>query len=136
MSYTIIIPIYNEEKSIPRLLGELETYSKLNQIIIIDDGSTDSSSLLLSKCKFITLITLKENRGKGYSVMEVVKAFSKFLNKEIKHKIGPRREGDSQMIVANVDKFDEFFSWKPKFNNLEQIIKTAFEWEKKLNNTK
>ena len=74
--------------------------------------------------------------GKGYSVMEVVKAFSKFLNKEIKHKFGPRREGDSQMIVANVDKFDEFFSWKPKFNNLEQIIKTAFEWEKKLNNTK
>ena len=74
--------------------------------------------------------------GKGYSVMEVVKAFSKFLNKEIKHKIGPRRGGDSQMIVANVDKFDEFFSWKPKFNNLEQIIKTAFEWEKKLNNTK
>ena len=74
--------------------------------------------------------------GKGYSVMEVVKAFSKFLNKEIKHKFGPRREGDSQMIVANVDKFDEYFSWKPKFNNLEQIIKTAFEWEKKLNNTK
>ena len=74
--------------------------------------------------------------GKGYSVMEVVKAFSKILNKEIKHKFGPRREGDSQMIVANVDKFDEYFSWKPKFNNLEQIIKTAFEWEKKLNNTK
>lgn len=74
--------------------------------------------------------------GKGYSVMEVVKAFSKILNIEIKHKFGPRREGDSQMIVANVDKFDEFFSWKPKFNNLEQIIKTAFEWEKKLNNTK
>ena len=74
--------------------------------------------------------------GKGYSVMEIVKAFSKFLNKKIKHKFGPRREGDSQMIVANVDKFYEFFSWKPKFNNLEQIIKTAFEWEKKLNNTK
>ena len=74
--------------------------------------------------------------GKGYSVMEVVKAFSKFLNKEIKYKFGPRRAGDSQMIVANVDKFDEFFSWKPKFNSLEQIIKTAFEWEKKLNNTK
>ena len=74
--------------------------------------------------------------GKGYSVMEVVKAFSKFLNKKIKHKFGPRREGDSQMIVANVDKFYDYFSWKPKFNNLEQIIKTAFEWEKKLNNTK
>ena len=74
--------------------------------------------------------------GKGYSVMEVVKAFSKFLNKEIKYKFGPRREGDSQMIVSNVEKFDKFFSWRPKFNNLEQIIKTAYEWEKKLNNTK
>ena len=101
---------------------------------------TDLADIHLISAKYL-LKTKNSNifncgYGKGYSVMDVVKAFSKFLNKKIKYKFGPRREGDSQMIVANVDKFNEFFSWKPKFDNLEQIIKTAFEWEKKLNNTK
>ncbi len=70
--------------------------------------------------------------GKGYSVLEVIRSFNNLLNKEIKYKFGPRREGDSQMIVANVEKFSKFFSWKPKFNNLEIIIKTALGWEEKI----
>ena len=37
------------------------------------------------------------------------------------------------MIVSNVEKFMKYFSWKPKYNNLNYILKTAIEWEKKLN---
>ena len=36
------------------------------------------------------------------------------------------------MIVSNPSKFNQFFSWKPKFNNLKYILKTAYEWEKKI----
>ena len=36
------------------------------------------------------------------------------------------------MIVANTNKFNNFFLWKPKFNNLKYILKTAYEWEKKI----
>ena len=50
----------------------------------------------------------------------------------MKTTIGPRRPGDSEMIVSNVDKFMKYFSWKPKYNNLNYILKTAIEWEKKL----
>ena len=58
---------------------------------------------------------------------------NKILNKKIKSKIGPRRPGDSKMVVANPSKFNKILNWKPKFNNLKYILKTAYEWEKKLN---
>ena len=71
--------------------------------------------------------------GNGYSVKEVIDTYNKILNKKIKSKIGPRRPGDSKMVVADPTKFNKTLNWKPKFNNLEYILKTAYEWEKKLN---
>ena len=70
--------------------------------------------------------------GKGFTVKDVIKCFNHFLDKKIDYKIGPRRSGDSSSIVANSDKFKKAFRWKPKFNDLKIILKTAYEWEKKL----
>ena len=70
--------------------------------------------------------------GNGYSVKEVIDAYNKILNKKIKSKIGPRRPGDSKILVANPSKFNKTLNWKPKFNKLDYILKTAYEWEKKL----
>jgi len=72
--------------------------------------------------------------GKGYSVKEVIEAYNKFLKKKIKFKIGPKRPGDSKILIANPDKFNQTMNWKPKFDNLKYILKTAYEWEKKLKN--
>ena len=74
--------------------------------------------------------------GRGFSVKQVINVMNQILKKKLPISIGKRRKGDVEKVVADVNKFKKFFSWKPKFNNLEQIIKTAFEWEKKLNNTK
>jgi UDP-glucose 4-epimerase len=71
--------------------------------------------------------------GKGFSVKEVIETYNKILEKKIKYKIGPKRPGDSKLVVANPDKFNKIMNWKPKFDNLEYILKTAYEWEKKLN---
>ena len=68
--------------------------------------------------------------GRGSSVKEVVSIANKILNKEINFKIGPRRIGDSKMIVSNVDKFMIKFNWKPKFKDLKKILISAIEWEK------
>ena len=70
--------------------------------------------------------------GKGYSVKEVLESFSKVLGKKINFEIGPRRDGYSEMVVANSDKFNKFFNWKPKFNDIKFILKTAIDWEKKI----
>lgn len=71
--------------------------------------------------------------GKGYSVKEVIDTYNKILDKKIKSTIGPRRQGDSKMVVADPSKFNKTLNWQPKFNNLEYILKTAYEWEKKIN---
>ena len=71
--------------------------------------------------------------GKGFSVKEVIETYNKFLVKKIKYKIGPKRPGDSKLVVANPDKFNKIMKWQPKFDNLEYILKTAYEWEKNLN---
>ena len=70
--------------------------------------------------------------GKGYSVKEVIQNLNDVLNKKIKVKIGPRRPGDSRMIVSQVDKFKNKFSWKPKYEDLRIILNSAVNWEKKI----
>jgi UDP-glucose 4-epimerase len=71
--------------------------------------------------------------GNGFSIKEVVNELNKIINSNLKTSIGPRRPGDSQLIVSNVEKFMKYFSWKPKHNSLNYILKTAISWEKKLN---
>ena len=68
--------------------------------------------------------------GQGFSVKEVVSAPNSILKFKISTRVGPRRESDSKYVVANSDKFKAYFSWKPKYNNLNYILQTALEWEK------
>ena len=67
--YTILIPIHNEKDAIPRLLSSLKQYARNNhEILIIDDGSKDGTAKLLKECTFISLISLKINKGKGIAL--------------------------------------------------------------------
>lgn len=73
---TIIIPAYNEENSIQATLGEISGYLSrkefLYEIIVVDDGSTDSTSENSNACsKFFSnfkLLKNTANKGKGYSI--------------------------------------------------------------------
>tara|TARA_Y100001970_G_scaffold290751_1_gene425589 strand:+ start:39 stop:1010 length:972 start_codon:yes stop_codon:yes gene_type:complete len=68
--------------------------------------------------------------GQGYSVKEVIGEMENIIDKKLKVEIGPRREKDIAISIANCDKFKKKFNWKPKFNNLNYILKTALDWEK------
>ena len=37
-------------------------------------------------------------------------------------------------MVAKINNLKKFLKWKPKFNNLEKMVKSSVNWEKKLNN--
>jgi glycosyltransferase involved in cell wall biosynthesis len=73
MKLSIIIPVYNEEKTILEIIKQVKK-SKIRQvkkeIIIVDDGSFDNTPNLLKKIKdkSIKIILSKENRGKGASI--------------------------------------------------------------------
>ncbi len=70
--------------------------------------------------------------GKGFSVLQILNSFNKLLKKPIKYKIGPRRKGDTEKVVANCNKIKKILKWKPKYNSIEIILKSALEWEKKI----
>ena len=71
--------------------------------------------------------------GKGYSVLEVINAANKLYNNTINFKYDKRRPGDSEKLVSNVDKLHQLIDWMPKYNNLDLIIQTTVNWEKKMN---
>ena len=70
--------------------------------------------------------------GKGYSVLEVINVAKKIYGEKIKFEYDNRRPGDAEKLISNVDKLHQHINWKPKFDNLDLIIQTAVEWEKKI----
>lgn len=79
MNYSLIIPIYNEIKALPKLLNQIQHLISHMEIILIDDGSNDGSSeILFNYCKTNETILLNNinNRGKGYSIIKGLKSAS------------------------------------------------------------
>lgn len=65
---TAIIPAFNEEKYIKGVLAPLVNSSYINEIICVDDGSTDSTLEILKGVAGIEILHYKINRGKSYAV--------------------------------------------------------------------
>jgi len=68
--------------------------------------------------------------GRGYSVLEVVQKVKEVSGVDLEVRYAPRREGDPPMLVADSQKARQVLGWKPQYDNLEFIIKTALDWEK------
>ena len=61
--------------------------------------------------------------------------FQKVLldNKNLKIVKLPNRKGDMIKVISNNSKLKKFIKWKPKFNNLNKIVKSSITWERKIN---
>lgn len=68
--------------------------------------------------------------NQGYSVLEVVQALEKIINKKLNVKIAPKRAGDITKMIADNSKITKQLDWSPKHNDLNTICKTAYEWER------
>ncbi len=69
--------------------------------------------------------------GAGHSVLQVMRAVEQVTGQKVPHQIGMRRAGDPPVLVANSDKLKRTLGWKPKFPELEDMVKTALQFEKK-----
>lgn len=70
--------------------------------------------------------------GHGYSVREVVEAARKVTGIDFPVEETGRREGDPPSLVADSTRAKRELGWRPRYDNLEFIIKTAWEWEGRL----
>lgn len=69
MKLSIIVPVYNEEKTIEKVLKELRKLKINKEIIVVDDGSRDKTPEILKKIKGIKVVTHRVNKGKGEAVI-------------------------------------------------------------------
>ncbi len=72
--------------------------------------------------------------NRGYSVKEVIETMKRVTNRDFAVEVTSRREGDPSIIKADNSKIIKKMGWKPKYDDLEIICKTSYEWEKRLKN--
>jgi UDP-glucose 4-epimerase len=69
--------------------------------------------------------------GKGYSVKEVIDTAKKVTGIDFPVKEADRREGDPPILVADCSKIKDILNWRPQYDDLEYIIRTAWHWEER-----
>lgn len=78
MKLSVVIPVYNEKKTIKKILDRVLVEKTPKEVIIIDDGSTDGTKEVIEKIndKRIIKIYHEKNKGKGAAVIVGIKAAS------------------------------------------------------------
>ncbi len=66
MPVCVIIPTYNNHKTLPQVLDQ--TIAQGLPVIVVDDGSTDPTAVILKQRSDITVVSYQPNRGKGYAL--------------------------------------------------------------------
>ncbi len=77
MKLSVIIPVLNEEKTIEAVISQVKLTNLINEIIVIDDGSTDGTKEILKKYAddpIVRIITSEKNEGKGAAVRKGILA--------------------------------------------------------------
>ena len=68
--------------------------------------------------------------GKGYSVLDMVKAFERVTGKKIPYEIVARRPGDVATVYASPDKSQELLGWKAEYD-LDDMCRDTWAWQAK-----
>lgn len=116
MKLSIIVPVYNEEKTVRILLEKVikVTFPGIDrEIIVVDDGSTDSSKSKIQNAKFkgIKLFSHKKNMGKGAAVRTGIKhakgeyiaiqdADLEYDPKQLVKLVKPVKEGKAEVVYG------------------------------------
>src|SRR6266550_3586592 len=66
--------------------------------------------------------------AKGYSVNEVLAVAREATGKDIRAIVGARRAGDPSVLIASSEKIKRELGWKPEFQDLRVIIRSAWRW--------
>jgi UDP-glucose 4-epimerase len=70
--------------------------------------------------------------GNGFSVQQVIDTACKTTGKDIPVKDAPRREGDPARLVADAALARKALGWNPRYDELETIVRHAWQWEQRI----
>ncbi|MGC1424362.1 MAG: UDP-glucose 4-epimerase GalE [Terracidiphilus sp.] len=69
--------------------------------------------------------------GQGFSVREVIESARRVTGHPIPAELHPRRAGDPAVLVASSEKAIRELGWKPRYTELDDIVRTAWVWHQK-----
>ena len=72
--------------------------------------------------------------GHGATVKEVIDVVKRVSGVDFKVNIVGRRAGDPAAIVARAERIREVLGWRPQRDNLDEIVRQALDWERRLHN--
>jgi UDP-glucose 4-epimerase len=70
--------------------------------------------------------------GRGASVLDVARALERVTGCPANLRYEGRRAGDPAVIVANSERLRLALNWAPRFDDLDEIVRTALEWERRI----
>lgn len=76
--------------------------------------------------------TLNLGTGKGHSILDIIKVVEEVTGKKVQYKIGPKRQGDPDYLVASINRAKELLGYQPK-HDIHSIVETAYKWHKLTN---
>ena len=94
----VIIPTYNNSTTIASVIEDVAKYT--DNIIVVNDGSTDDTEEILNKFNDIELISYSENKGKGFAIR---KAFKVALSRNFRYAI--TIDSDGQHFASDLPNF-------------------------------
>ncbi len=65
--------------------------------------------------------------GGGFSIMDIIKSAEKVVGKELKYKVGERREGDPSFLCGDISKAKELLGWSPQYS-LDDMFEHSILW--------
>jgi UDP-glucose 4-epimerase len=77
-------------------------------------------------------VTLNCGYGHGYSVREVLATVARVHQAPLRIEEAPRRPGDPPSLVARAERIRDVLGWRPRYDDLEVIVRTQLDWEHRL----
>jgi UDP-glucose 4-epimerase len=70
--------------------------------------------------------------GRGFTVLEVLAALERVAHCKLPIRMVGRRPGDVASVVADVTRIRTMLAWKPAYDDLDVMVRTAYDWERHL----
>jgi UDP-glucose 4-epimerase len=76
--------------------------------------------------------TLNVGYGHGYSVRQVLASVERVSGRRLAVREEPRRPGDPAMLIARAERIRNELNWRPRLDDLDTIVRSAYQWEQRL----
>jgi len=135
MDISVVIPAYNEEKTIAGVIRVAKSNAKVKEVIVVSDGSTDHTAKEVKRFgRDVVLLDFKVNKGKGYALYQGIKKvtcplvvlldadLSGLKPSHIDRIARPLEKHEADLVLAPIDVLSKKDKPYPEF------IKGPYEW--------